>query len=304
MRSKQLLARLVLVVAASIPFSYYYWYFQLHGGGDDRSLRLVIPQSNDPSSAASATFAEQVIEMPKHGPQTFESQAIVLGSVADEEHTTVVSAYFDLSNNSSKSHPNWQFLEWLGKFLRSCEAPLIMYTDARTKQYIRDERVKSAYKTLILVYDDIWALMRELEVRRNQSYRFNYEHVQANYSLPELYAIWNLKAYIAKRATEMNPYNSRFFIYNDAGAWRDWETKNWPDTRFIQNEIQPRIGDRPLLGQLREHKIGADYHCWYLVIEGGFFAGTHKAIVDFYHNYYRIHDDMLSKKETSENYVG
>jgi hypothetical protein len=38
-----------------------------------------------------------------------ESEVIKIGSWNDPpEHTTIVSTYFDFSNNSTKSHPNWQ----------------------------------------------------------------------------------------------------------------------------------------------------------------------------------------------------
>ena len=276
--------RLLILLAA---FGYFFYYAAGPKGG---------PAWLGSSGRSLTEIFDASPEMPHN-----ELERVTVGSVS-VEHTTVVSAYFDLSNNSSKSHPNWQFLVWLGKFLRSCQAPLIMFTDARTKLIIEETRMKAAHKTIILVYDDIWSLMRELEQRRNHSYRFNYEHVQVNYSLPRLYAIWNLKAYMLQRGVEMNPYNSQFFIYNDAGAWRDWETREWPDNSFIRDQVVPRIGDRMLLGQLRSHVTG--YHCWHFVIEGGFFAGTAQAVTQFFTNYYRIHDTMLTKKEPAENYVG
>ena len=233
-------------------------------------------------------------------PAVLEREVIVLGD-NEPTHTTIVSAYFDFSNNGTKSHPNWQFLAWLGQFLRSCEGPLVMFTDVRTASFIQESRLNSSYRTILLVYDSIWTLMHELEVKRNQSYRFNYEHVQLNLSLPELYAIWNLKPYITQRVVDMNPYKSRFFIYNDAGAWRDWETREWPDNEFVK-QVEAKIGDRMLLGQLHEQHNG--YHCWHAVVEGGFFAGTAKAVAAFDKAYYDIHDASIVKTDKNEQYVG
>ena len=251
----------------------------------------------------SNTFRIKRIVMPPPDERTrhFEQERIVLGRVGTGEHTTVVSAYFDFSNNSTKSHPNWQFLDWLGQFLRSCEAPLVMYTDRRTAAHMQAVRANMSYKTTLLIYDSIWSLMRELEIKRNKSYQYNYKHVQLNYSLPELFAIWNLKAYITQRASQMNPYKSQFFIYTDAGAWRDYTTVHWPDNNFVR-QVQARIGDRMLLGQLRANEPA--WHCWHAVIEGGFFAGTALALAQFESHYYAIHDNMLSKEDKSQSYVG
>jgi hypothetical protein len=82
---------------------------------------------------------------------------------------------------------------WLGKFLRSCSAPLVIFADQRSAEFIVNTRANMSYKTTVLVYESIWKLMGELEVKRNRTYRHNYQHVQLNLSRPELFAIWNLK---------------------------------------------------------------------------------------------------------------
>ena len=70
-----------------------------------------------------------------------------------------------------------------------------MFTDRRTAEFMQEVRANMSYKTVLLVYDTIWSLMRELEIKRNQSYEHNYKYVQLNYSRPELFAIWNLKVW-------------------------------------------------------------------------------------------------------------
>ena len=52
-----------------------------------------------------------------------------------------------------------------------------------------------------------------------------------------------------KKAIEANTYNSQFFIYTDAGAWREKVYPNWPDVDFVK-QVSDEIKDLPLFGQV------------------------------------------------------
>ena len=85
-----------------------------------------------------------------------------------------------------------------------------------------------------------------------------------------------------------------------AGAWRAWQTTAWPDNDFVKR-VQARIGDRMLFGQLRAND--PTWHCWFTVIEGGFFAGTAHAITKFEAVYYEFHDNMTVSNAT-DHFLG
>ena len=83
---------------------------------------------------------------------------------------TVVSVYFSFKSKHSQS----KYLEWIKNFLKSVNQPLIIYTDEKTKDFIIDIRTKLNYTTTIYVYDDIWSIMKELEMERKRSYLNEY----------------------------------------------------------------------------------------------------------------------------------
>jgi hypothetical protein len=107
-----------------------------------------------------------------------------------------------------------------------------------------------------------------------------------------LYAVWNLKSFICHKIAQENPFNSSFFIYTDAGAFRDIVLPGWPDQSFITNSIQKVLGDRVLFGQVANFKV---FNEWRDVIEGGFFAGSSQALSDFYRNFFFIHDERFEQ---------
>lgn len=97
--------------------------------------------------------------------------------------------------------------------------------------------------------------MREFEIKRNKIYIPIYQTKQwlldkENYRhSPELYAVWNLKHYLLEKISNLNSYNSKFFIYTDSGAWRERIFTNWPCEEFISDLIQ-KLDNRILYGQV------------------------------------------------------
>ena len=129
-----------------------------------------------------------------------------------------------------------------------------MFTNKAELIKFKQIRNSSTFRTTFLVYDDLWDIMRELEAKRNRTYVHNYKHVQYDldtekFHSAELYAMWNLKPYLMARVSESNMYQSDFFIYTDAGAWREQLILNWPDRGFVK-QVSERTGDLVLFGQL------------------------------------------------------
>ena len=185
--------------------------------------------------------------------------------------------------------------------LRSVSAPLVMYTSEKDAARLVSIRNSTNYPATFVIYESIWMLLRELERKRNQSYVPNYQRVQPTLDYErghgsELYAVWNLKAYITSRTARLNPYNSDAFFYTDAGAWREKVFDNWPNVTFLR-QVMSKVGHLPLFGQVSV--VVLEYPRDDLV-EGGWFAGTSTAIEAYERAYYTRHDERLKNKE----YVG
>ena len=164
--------------------------------------------------------------------------------------TTVVSAFFTFANNSK--HPLKHYEYWLPGFFQSVKAPLVILTDPYTLPLLLETRPEMLYQTTVYVYENVWELVREMEKAKNKSYEHAYKHQNFTHFLPELYAYWNMKPYLTRKAAELNLYNSTYFIYTDAGAFREQRIfGNWPNSTFIKHDLLKRTGDQMFFGQDR-----------------------------------------------------
>jgi hypothetical protein len=132
---------------------------------------------------------------------------------------------------------------------------------------------------------------------RNRSYVFDYQYRQTILD-PEksihnanLYAIWNGKSFLMHHAASVNKYHSSFFIYTDIGAFREVVFDDWPDVQFCV-ELEKYLNDRILLGQIF-NQLADPYTTYTQYIQGGFFAGSRRAVLEFEHNFYELHDFLI-----------
>ena len=218
---------------------------------------------------------------------------LVIGPLSSSR-TTVISVYFLFkSKHSPKKYDNW-----MRTFLASVSgAPLVMFIDASSYEKYKHLRNSTQTRTAFLVYDNIWQMLRELEVERNRSYTESYLLKQRDIDpekglhTADLYAIWNLKAFMVNKVLDMNPYKSEFFIYSDAGAWRSEQPiENWPNEQFV-DDVAAKIEDRMLFGKIGPKDAVAPGKK--ISIEGTFFAGSTSAMRDYKRAFYDMHDKML-----------
>jgi len=215
------------------------------------------------------------------------------------EFTTIISIYFPLEKSK---HSVDEFVRWNTNALLSIKSPLVLFTDNKTKhkfEKIRSNKLKTKY----ILYKDVWELMNELERTRNKSYINEYKYNQMDKDPekkihnPNLYAIWNLKAFICnKTAVELNPFKSKFFIYSDLGAWRFGVIDNWPDNQFIYY-LNQYLNNRMLFGQINFVTDWNKFDINKDSIEGTFYAGSKLAIYNYAKLFYQVHDDRLFNKK-------
>jgi hypothetical protein len=226
-----------------------------------------------------------------------------------KHYTTVVSIYFPLYK-SKHSIINYDI--WNRNALNSIEAPMIIFTNRESKRKFLHIRPNN---TIYFIYDDVWQLFKELETWRNKSYIYNYLHLQRPIDsekfrhVPELYAIWNLKAFLMNRVAKLNPFKSKFIIYSDLGAWRREVIPNWPDNKFVKI-VNERLNDRILFGQIAKIKneVG-DVNILNDIIEGTYWAGSPESIYSYAKKFYDIHDErfdmgfFVGKDQTIMNFI-
>jgi hypothetical protein len=223
------------------------------------------------------------------------------------DYVTVISLYFSL--NKSK-HSIDEYDLWMNSMLRSVKSPLVLFTDKKSFHKIYSIRKQMNHKTTLVIYDNIWIVLKELEQKRNINYTFEYlfnqqaKDPERKSHNPNIYAIYTLKAFICDKITRSNPYESSFFIYTDIGAWRKGIYPDWPDLNFT-SYVQNRLQDRILFGQI--HNITNYTDPSRDIIQGTFYAGSARAIQVYANHFYEMHDKRLNdnkfvgKAETTMN---
>jgi hypothetical protein len=209
--------------------------------------------------------------------------------------TTVISTYFKI--NRSK-HRDSYYQKWIQNFLLSVKSPLIIFTDNKSisKQLLN---LRKNLTTKLYIYSSHWAILKEIEQKRNKNYTLNYKYVQnkldpeKRFHSSDLYVLWNIKSYITNKIAQENPFNSTMFIYTDSGAWRNEPLLNWPNEFKIKN-LSKLIKDRILFGQLSNGEKSI-YFPFVNLIEGTFFMGSKIAISNFETYFWQIHDKRFDQ---------
>ncbi|CAF4454464.1 unnamed protein product, partial [Rotaria sp. Silwood2] len=72
---------------------------------------------------------------------------------------------------------------------------------------------------------------------------------ERGYHSVELYATWCAKSFMINRSAELNPFNTNYFLYVDAGAFRssNYRFQGWPHSEIIRKILS---NDRLLLGMI------------------------------------------------------
>lgn len=225
-------------------------------------------------------------------------QVIQLGNVTNSPVTTV-SVYFtfDRSKHTRQEYDKWQ--EYF--FSSATSTPLVIFADKASIFDLMYHASRSANPKTFYVFDEIWDITRLIELDRNVSGRYvdNYKNVQrsidpeSRFHSPELYAVWNAKSFLMKYVSSgpNNIYGSAFFLYSDIGAFRSEAFPEWPDVDHVM-QICAGLKDRVLFSQVRD-SVADPYDARSEFIEGGFFAGSPKALDFFYTKFYEMHDEFL-----------
>lgn len=150
---------------------------------------------------------------------------------------TIVTGYFQLKFSKS---PDEKYKEWMKNML-AINNPMVIFCDEESEPIIRNMRISNKDFTVIIVtkYDEFYSYQYINHFYEN--YRIDTErNIGHN---PFLYMIWAEKTNFLKRAIELNPFQSDYFLWVDIGCFRKQNTEylNWPNPYKIANLDKSKI---------------------------------------------------------------
>jgi hypothetical protein len=209
--------------------------------------------------------------------------------------TTIVTAYFQLEKSK---HNHGMYLEWMKNML-IIQSPMVIFCDTdsvKTIENIRNNGEKYPTKIIIMDFTEFYTYkyMQLFITQYNEKDHEKYHH-------PELYLIWNEKSTFLKKAAEINPFSTEYFLWTDIGCFREPNTQfiHWPNTSKMEMSKDKML----LLAVFPFTK--EEYDCETLELIPDFqyteghicasiFGGTANSILRWHENYYQMMDSFIS----------
>ncbi len=229
---------------------------------------------------------------------------------------TLTSGLFYISRDKWKHSgfpPNYdRYKDWIKNIL-SLDTNLILFTDEYYYDYVLEtsKQYSSNLENVLIIKKQLG----ELETFKNY-----YKSISCLMKSPEFrhyatinpvaemrYPLYNVimfdKINLIKQAKELNPFQSDYFYWTDAGAFRDeiekYQNKQWPD---VDNEIY--FNDKPTFFSHRGTDYNIDNQKDYFtsqnrVVHGGYFI-TPSDKVEFLKDEF----DKIINEILEEGYIG
>jgi hypothetical protein len=151
--------------------------------------------------------------------------------------TTIVTSYFQL-NQSKASH--LQYVEWMKNMLM-IDNPMVIFCDEKSEETIYMLRSGKHDKTRIIVTNFKEFYSYKYANHFLEHYKMDKEqHVGHNMFL---YMIWSEKSNFMKRAIELDPFKTEYFLWVDIGCFRRPNTEyiNWPNPKKMDNLDKTKV---------------------------------------------------------------
>ncbi|KAK4052094.1 hypothetical protein OIV83_002388 [Microbotryomycetes sp. JL201] len=173
---------------------------------------------------------------------------------------TIVSSFYRIT--SGKKHRVSEYHEWMTNFLRSVDLPIVFYCAPSLKSYVKGLRGDKPI-TIIDDYETPFDMPpledlggRDWAVAQNRIDPEKHIHV------PDVYGIWTAKPWIVKNASDLDPYNSEYFFWVDAGGFRESGVSH--DFKGLSNALDKLYSDLPddtivLASTTQPFDVGLEY---------------------------------------------
>jgi len=192
---------------------------------------------------------------------------------------TCVSSYYQVKNK----HDN-KYNEWFKNTL-SINLPYIFFTDTHTVEFIKSFR------------KDLPTYFIECDISEFETYKYKDKFLTDPVHCPsvELSMIWHEKLFMVEKACRLNPFNTDWFHWVDAGVcvYRDKQPPNNLNTRLL--EKLPT--DKFIFSSSTYH-----YNPWLVSVVSDYhhIAGTsyilHKSFVSTFTKLYKTYLENLPEK--------
>ena len=145
--------------------------------------------------------------------------------------TTVVTSYFQL-NQSKASH--LQYVEWMKNMLM-IDNPMVIFCDEKSEETIYMLRSGKHDKTRIIVTNFKEFYSYKYANQFLEHYKMDKEQKVGHNMF--LYMIWSEKSHFLKRAIELDPFKTEYFLWVDIGCFRKPNTEyiNWPNPKKMDS---------------------------------------------------------------------
>lgn len=145
---------------------------------------------------------------------------------------TIVSCYFKL-NKSKVSHE--KYLQWMQNML-IIDNPMIIFCDLSSSHIIHSFRKDKMDITRIIIteFTDFYSYryFKNFNIQQNMDKEINIGHNTY------LYMVWSEKSNFLKRAIELDPFNTEYFLWVDIGCFRipNKDFIKWPNINNVPND--------------------------------------------------------------------
>jgi hypothetical protein len=146
-------------------------------------------------------------------------QALPEGTFSKEDlsQATVVTAYYEMKSKHSVE----KYRDWIRTFFRTVQAPIVFFTDAETLPFLEScPRATTSIKFIVLPRSEWKANTSTLFPAGTWEKQYAADPEKAIHSV-ELYKVWYEKKEFVLKAIEANPFQSKKFVWTDAGCMRD-----------------------------------------------------------------------------------
>jgi len=151
--------------------------------------------------------------------------------------TTIVTSYFQL-NQAKASH--LKYVEWMKNML-IIDNPMVIFCDEKSKEIIYNFRIGKHDKTQIIVTNFKEFYSYKYANHFLEHFKMDKEqHVGHNMFL---YMIWSEKSNFMKRAIEMDPFKTEYFLWCDIGCFRVPNVNyiHWPNPAKIETMDKHKV---------------------------------------------------------------
>jgi hypothetical protein len=153
------------------------------------------------------------------------------------EYSTIVTGYFALDISKAS---DTKYKEWMRNML-IIDNFMIIFCDKYSHDFIKEMRINKQDKTLIIPtnIEDFYTYKYMYEYINN----YNIDHERNIGHTPLLYMIWNEKSHFLKRAIDLDPFKTNYFLWVDIGCFRIENTNylNWPNPSRISEMDKNKV---------------------------------------------------------------